>query len=147
MSPAATFEGVIELIESQASDKGLEIATFIAPRLARQFMGDPGRLRQILLDLASNAVKFTSQGAVSISADIIHEDDGKATCRVEVTDTGTGLSVEAPNKLFEKFVQADASTTRKFGGTGLGLAICKPIVELMNGRIDVDSVEGAGGTF
>jgi len=147
MSPAATFEGVIELIESQASDKGLEIATFIAPGLARQFMGDSGRLRQILMNLASNAVKFTSQGAVSISADIIHEDDGKATCRVEVTDTGIGLSVEAKNKLFEKFVQADASTTRKFGGTGLGLAICKQIVELMNGRIDVDSVEGAGSTF
>lgn len=110
-------------------------------------MGDSGRLRQTLLNLASNAVKFTYQGAGFISADIIHEDDGKATCRVEVTDTGIGLSVEAKNKLFEKFVQADASTTRKLGGTGLGLAICKQIVELMNGRIDVDSVEGAGSTF
>jgi two-component system sensor histidine kinase/response regulator len=147
MSPAATFEGVIELIGSQASDKRLVIATFIAAGLARQFMDDLGRLQQILLNLASNAFKFISQGAVSISADIIHEDDGKATCRVEVTDTGVGLSIEAKNKLFEKCVQADASTTRKLGGTGLGLAICKQIVELMNGRIDVDSVEGAGSTF
>lgn len=147
ISPASTFEGVIELIESQASDKGLEIATFIAPGLTRQFLGDSGRLRQILLNLASNAVKFTAQGAVSISADIVHESGGQVTCRVEVADTGIGLSDEAKNKLFEKFVQADASTTRRFGGTGLGLAICKQIVELMGGRIDVDSVEGAGSTF
>lgn len=147
ISPASTFEGVIELVESQASDKGLEIATFIAPGLSRQFLGDSGRLRQILLNLASNAVKFTAQGAVSISADIVRETDSATTCRVEVADTGIGLSADAKSKLFEKFVQADASTTRRFGGTGLGLAICKQIVELMGGRIDVDSVEGAGSTF
>lgn len=147
MSPASTFEGVIELIESQASDKGLEVATFITPGLARQFLGDSGRLRQILLNLASNAVKFTAQGAVSISADIVREVGDTVTCRVEVADTGIGLSADAKAKLFEKFVQADASTTRRFGGTGLGLAICKQIVELMGGRIDVDSIEGAGSTF
>ncbi|CAN0455388.1 unnamed protein product, partial [Laminaria digitata] len=147
MSPGATFEGVVELIESQASDKGLDIATFIAPGLFDQFLGDSGRLRQILLNLASNAVKFTTRGSVSISADIVREDDTTATCRVEVADTGIGLSSEARRKLFEKFVQADASTTRRFGGTGLGLAICKQIVELMSGQIDVDSIEGAGSTF
>lgn len=147
ISPASTFEGVIELIESQASDNGLEVATFISPGLSGQFLGDSGRLRQVLLNLASNAVKFTPEGAVSISADIIHEDGDIARCRVEVADTGIGLSDAAKSKLFEKFVQADASTTRRFGGTGLGLAICKQIVELMNGQIGVDSVEGAGSTF
>ena len=147
MSPASTFEGVIELIESQAGDKGLEIATYIAPGLTDRFLGDSGRIRQVLLNLASNAVKFTSRGTISISADILKEDDRTATCRVEVADTGIGLSAEARSKLFEKFVQADASTTRRFGGTGLGLAICKQIVELMGGRIDVESVEGAGSTF
>jgi two-component system, sensor histidine kinase and response regulator len=147
MSPGATFEGVVELIERQASDKGLELATFVAPVLSGQFLGDSGRLRQILLNLASNAVKFTSSGTVSISADIARDDGKSLTCRVEVTDTGIGLSEEATTKLFEKFVQADASTTRRFGGTGLGLAICKQIVELMGGRIGVDTVEGEGSTF
>ena len=147
MSPGATFEGVIELIESQSSDKGLELATYIAPELSNQFLGDSGRLRQILLNLASNAVKFTASGTVSISADIINDSESGLTCRVEVADTGIGLSEEAMSKLFEKFVQADASTTRRFGGTGLGLAICKQIVELMGGRIGVNSVEGDGSTF
>jgi two-component system sensor histidine kinase/response regulator len=147
MIPGATFEGVIELIESQSSDKGLELATYIAPELSNQFLGDSGRLRQILLNLASNAVKFTASGTVSISADIINDSESGLTCRVEVADTGIGLSEEAMSKLFEKFVQADASTTRRFGGTGLGLAICKQIVELMGGRIGVNSVEGDGSTF
>ena len=100
-----------------------------------------------MLNLASNAVKFTASGTVSISADIINDSESGLTCRVEVADTGIGLSEEAMSKLFEKFVQADASTTRRFGGTGLGLAICKQIVELMGGRIGVNSVEGDGSTF
>ena len=147
MSPGETFENVIELIERQASDKGLELATFIAPDLFGQFLGDSGRLRQILLNLASNAIKFTANGTVSIAADIVNADENGTTCRVEVADTGIGLSEEAKNKLFEKFVQADTSTTRRFGGTGLGLAICKQIVELMEGRVGVDSIEGEGSTF
>jgi two-component system, sensor histidine kinase and response regulator len=147
MSPAATFEGAIELIETQASDKSLEIATFIAPELSGQFLSDSGRLRQVVLNLASNAVKFTSTGSISISADILENRDESAGIRVEVRDTGIGLSEEARNKLFEKFVQADASTTRRFGGTGLGLAICKQIIELMDGTVGVDSEEGKGSTF
>lgn len=147
MSPADTFEGAIELIESQASDKGLEIATFIAPELSGRFMGDAGRLRQVLLNLASNAVKFTSRGSVSVSADIVKSGERGVSIRVEITDTGIGLNEAACGKLFEKFVQADASTTRRFGGTGLGLAICKQIVELMGGTIGVDSEERAGSTF
>jgi len=147
MSPGRTFEGVIELVEGQASDKGIELAIFIAPELFGRFLGDSGRLRQVLLNLASNAIKFTANGTVSIAADIIGADENSLTCRVEVADTGIGLSQEAINKLFEKFVQADASTTRRFGGTGLGLAICKQIVELMGGRIGVESIEGEGSTF
>lgn len=147
MSPAATFEGAIELIETQASDKGLEIATFIAPELFGQYRSDSGRLRQVLLNLASNAVKFTSRGSVSITADTKDVTNDGVSMRVEVTDTGIGLSEEARGRLFEKFVQADASTTRRFGGTGLGLAICKQIVELMGGTIGVDSEEGVGSTF
>jgi two-component system, sensor histidine kinase and response regulator len=147
MSPAATFEGAIELIETQASDKNLEIATFIAPELSGQFLSDSGRLRQVVLNLASNAVKFTPSGSISISADIVASGDESATIRVEVADTGIGLNEEARSKLFEKFVQADASITRRFGGTGLGLAICKQIIELMNGTVGVDSEEGKGSTF
>lgn len=147
MSPAATFEGAIELIETQASDKGLEIATYIAPELFSQYLSDSGRLRQVLLNLASNAVKFTSRGSVSITAEATSVTDSDVSMRVEITDTGIGLSEEARGRLFEKFVQADASTTRRFGGTGLGLAICKQIVELLGGTIGVDSEEGAGSTF
>ena len=147
MSPADTFEAAIELIETQASDKGLEIAVFIAPELSGRFMSDSGRLRQVLLNLASNAVKFTSRGSVSVSADIVRSGEQDVTIRVEVADTGIGLSEAVRGKLFEKFVQADASTTRRFGGTGLGLAICKQIVELMGGTIGVDSVVGTGSTF
>jgi two-component system, sensor histidine kinase and response regulator len=147
MSPAATFEGAIELVESQASDKGLEIAAFIAPELSGQFLSDSGRLRQVLLNLASNAVKFTPRGSISIAADIVDDGNKSASMRVEVTDTGIGLSEDACGRLFEKFVQADASTTRRFGGTGLGLAICKQIVELMGGTIGVESEEGKGSTF
>lgn len=147
MFPGRTFEGVIELVEGQASDKGIALAIFIAPELFGRFLGDSGRLRQILLNLVSNAIKFTTNGTVSIAADIIGTYENSLTCRVEVADTGIGLSDEAMSKLFEKFVQADASTTRRFGGTGLGLAICKQIVELMGGRIGVDSIEGEGSTF
>ena len=147
MSPADTFESAVDLIETLANDKGLEIAVFIAPELYGSFLGDSGRLRQVLLNLATNAVKFTPRGSVSVSADVVEIGEDSASLRLEVTDTGIGLSAESCGKLFEKFVQADASTTRKFGGTGLGLAICKQIVELMGGKIGVDSEEGKGSTF
>lgn len=146
MSPAATFEGAIELIETLASDKNLEIATFIAPELSGQFLSGFSRLRQVVLNLASNTVKFTPSGLISISADIVASGDESASIRVEVADTGIGLNEEARSKLFEKFVQADASTTRRFGGTGLGLAIYKQIIELMNDTVGVESEEGKGST-
>ncbi|MGB0631315.1 MAG: response regulator [Alphaproteobacteria bacterium] len=147
ISLAHTIEGVVELLDTQASDKGLHLATFIHPALLDPVFGDSGRLRQVMLNLASNAVKFTSNGMVSLSADVRRNTGGCMSVRLEVRDTGIGLSAEAKSRLFEKFVQADASTTRKFGGTGLGLAICKQIVELMGGTIGVDSEEGVGSTF
>lgn len=147
ISLARTIEGVIELLDTQASDKGLHLATFIHPALMEPVYGDSGRLRQVMLNLASNAVKFTSKGTVSLSADLVANNNDGLSVRIEVQDTGIGLSPEAQSKLFEKFVQADASTTRRFGGTGLGLAICKQIVELMGGAIGVESEEGVGSTF
>ncbi|NBP72297.1 MAG: DUF3422 family protein [Alphaproteobacteria bacterium] len=147
ISLAHTMEGVVELLDTQASDKGLHLATFIHPALMNGVYGDSGRLRQVILNLASNAVKFTPKGIVSLVADAVRETDDRISVRIEVRDTGIGLSPEAQSRLFEKFVQADASTTRRFGGTGLGLAICKQIVELMGGKIGVDSEEGVGSTF
>jgi CheY-like chemotaxis protein len=111
------------------------------------FLSDPGRLRQVLLNLTSNAIKFTSRGGVSLRMVVTDESADEVTIRTEVSDTGIGLSDEACGRLFQKFVQADASTTRKYGGTGLGLAICKQIVELMGGKIGVESVVGEGSTF
>ena len=109
--------------------------------------GDPGRLRQVILNLTSNAIKFTADGSVAIVAELVDRRDATLTTRVSVHDTGPGLSPDARSKLFEKFVQEDASVTRRFGGTGLGLAICKQLVGLLGGEIGVDSTEGIGSTF
>ena len=147
ISLSQTVEGVVELIDTQASDKGLQLAAYIDPRLMGKVYGDSGRLRQVLLNLASNAVKFTNEGGVTLTAEVTAETDETLSVRMEVRDTGIGLSAEAQSRLFEKFVQADASTTRRFGGTGLGLAICKQIAELMGGTIGVESEEGVGSTF
>ncbi|MBT5047307.1 MAG: response regulator [Rhodospirillaceae bacterium] len=140
-------DSVIGLLSAQASGKRLDLVPCLAPAVAGQFLSDPGRLRQVLLNLTSNAIKFTSRGGVAIRILMTGETAESVTIRAEVSDTGIGLSDEACSRLFQKFVQADASTTRKFGGTGLGLAICKQIIELMGGKIGVDSVEGEGSTF
>jgi two-component system sensor histidine kinase/response regulator len=147
MSVASVIESATDLIDTQASDKNLDVGLFVAPDLADPMIGDPGRLRQVVLNLCSNAVKFTPNGSVRISADVLSRESERIVMRVEVADTGIGLSESAKSKLFQKFVQADASTTRRFGGTGLGLAICRQLVELMGGRIGVESEEGAGSTF
>ncbi len=147
MSVAEVMEGAIDLIDTLASDKNLDIGVFVAPELNDPLIGDPGRLRQVVLNLCSNAVKFTPSGSVKVSADVVSRDREQLNMRVEVTDTGIGLSDAAKSKLFQKFVQADASTTRRFGGTGLGLAISRQLIELMGGSIGVDSSEGSGSTF
>jgi two-component system sensor histidine kinase/response regulator len=136
-----------DLLADQAHSKGLELATMIDLDVPLDVSGDPGRLRQILLNLVSNAVKFTSAGEVVVRAHLDLRDPEPDMVRFEVTDTGIGLSAEDQAQLFQSFSQVDASTSRKFGGTGLGLAICRQLVELMGGQIGVESQTGQGSTF
>jgi len=111
------------------------------------FLGDPIRIRQILLNLAGNAIKFTERGQVRVLVAVSDAGEGRAAVRLEVQDTGIGIAPEVQARLFSRFTQADASTTRKYGGTGLGLAISRHLVELMHGRIGVDSTPGEGTRF
>ncbi|MBF0304075.1 MAG: response regulator, partial [Alphaproteobacteria bacterium] len=138
---------VVGLMESRAGDKGLALVLDIAPELAAPVAGDPTRLRQILLNLIGNAVKFTDQGAVTVRALPGGVRDGVPTVRFEIADTGIGIGEAARTRLFTTFAQADGTIARRFGGTGLGLAICKRLVDLMGGEIGVDSVERQGSTF
>jgi PAS domain S-box-containing protein len=131
----------------RANDKGLEFICAIDPDVPTFLRGDPGRLRQILTNLTGNAVKFTHEGEISVRASLISESDGEAAIRFSVKDTGIGIPADKQEILFQKFTQADASTTRKYGGTGLGLAISKQLAELMGGKIGVISKEGHGSEF
>lgn len=140
-------EEVAELLAASAHSKGLEIATFIEPQVPRSLRGDFSRLRQILTNLVSNAIKFTAEGEVVIRVGLMAETATHARFRCTVSDTGIGISPAQQHRLFQPFTQVDASTTRKFGGTGLGLAICRQLVERMGGSIGVESVEGEGATF
>src|SRR6202040_3023870 len=110
-------------------------------------LGDTGRIRQVLMNLVANAVKFTEQGEVIVRTRLAEHTPAGAPVRLEFPDTGTGITHEAATRLFQPFSQADSSTTRKYGGTGLGLAICKGLVERMGGAIGVDSERGRGSTF
>lgn len=140
-------EEVADLVAWKARDKGLIMTTFIDPAIPPLLRGDPGRLRQILLNIASNAVKFTEAGEIVIRALRVDYDGEPSHIRFEIEDTGIGLSPEARSRLFQPFTQADGSTTRKYGGTGLGLSISKRLVDLMNGDIGVESSEGHGSLF
>ncbi len=131
----------------RAQDKGIELICAAAPNLPARMCGDPGRLRQILTNLASNAVKFTQHGEVSILASLVSESEASIMLRFSVRDSGIGISPEQQERLFQKFTQADASTTRRFGGTGLGLSIAKQLVELMGGQIGMSSEAGVGSEF
>ncbi len=144
---AALVRDVGELWAADAAAQGLEFAVDIDPGLPARVEGDPGRVRQVLANLVSNAVKFTSTGGVAVAVRV--EDAGPRTVdvRLEVADTGCGMDPSLRAHLFEPFTQADASTTRRFGGTGLGLAIARRLVDMMGGRIDVDSEVGRGSTF
>jgi signal transduction histidine kinase/CheY-like chemotaxis protein len=141
------LETVIQLMERPAEAKGLRLHLHIDPSVRLPVRGDPVRLRQVLGNLISNAVKFTERGSVTVNVSRIGESTAQHQLRFEVRDTGIGIAPEAQARLFQAFSQADASTTRLYGGTGLGLAICRRIVDLMGGRIGVQSEPGRGATF
>lgn len=142
------IEDIVDVMATQVEDKGgVELATLIDPDVPRHLRGDPARLRQVLLNLVGNAIKFTERGEVVIQAALQSENHHSATIRFAVRDTGIGIAKEAQGKLFQSFSQVDASTTRQYGGTGLGLAISQQLVHLMNGEIGVESVEGIGSIF
>src|SRR5262249_40551711 len=126
-------DGVAGLLAEQAEAKGLELAVFVHPDIPARLAGDPGRLRQILLNLVGNAVKFTEQGEAVVRARLAAETPDEAIVRFEVVDTGIGISPEGQERLFQAYSQTDSSTTRKYGGTGLGLVICKRLARLMGG--------------
>jgi signal transduction histidine kinase/DNA-binding response OmpR family regulator len=145
--PRSCVEDVVDLLASPAHAKALELILRVDPRVPARIQGDPGRLRQVLLNLGSNAVKFTQRGEVILQASVETETESEVCMRFQVRDSGIGIPPERLGRLFKSFSQVDASTTRKFGGTGLGLAICKQLVELMRGNIGVESASGEGSTF
>ncbi len=136
-----------EIMAERIGEKRLEFICAVAPDVSANLRGDPGRLRQVLLNLASNALKFTHQGEVVVRVGLISETDTEVFLRFTVRDTGIGIPVKEQKKLFTSFTQVDASTTRKYGGTGLGLAISKKLVELMGGTIGLESNAGEGSKF
>jgi PAS domain S-box-containing protein len=142
-----TVEDVAYTLARRAQDKGLEMACLIHPDIASELRGDPGRLRQILVNLAGNAIKFTHQGEVVIQAEPREETETHALIHFAVQDTGIGIPYERQAAIFDRFTQADGSTTRKYGGTGLGLSISKQLVEAMGGKIGLESAPGIGSTF
>ncbi len=142
-----TVEDVIELMSGRARERRIDLAVFVEPGLHTMVRGDPTRLRQILLNLVGNAIKFTEKGAVSVEITALGSDEQGLQIRFDVIDTGIGIAESAVPTLFEKYTQADSTVTRRFGGTGLGLAISRELVERMGGTIGVESVLGQGSRF
>ena len=142
-----TLEGISDMLALKTSEKGVEFICDIHNDIPSRLKGDPGRLRQILINLGGNAIKFVEKGEVSIYASLENQTDHEVTIKFKVIDTGIGIPKDRIDSLFDSFTQVDASTTRKYGGTGLGLAISKQLVELMGGEIGVESEEAKGSTF
>ena len=141
------IEESLDLVAAKANEKRLELVYLYAPTLPTHFVGDPGRMRQILMNLLSNAVKFTAHGEVVAEVTGRKLRDTRHELQIEVRDTGIGIPIDRRDRLFQVFSQVDASTTREYGGTGLGLAICKRLTEAMHGRISIEDSAGAGSTF
>ncbi len=141
------LEEVIELLAPKADEKEIEIACLIQPDVPPLLKGDPGRLRQIVLNLANNAIKFTRKGSVLLRASLLSETHTSVELKIQVIDSGIGIPEESLNLLFKSFSQVDTSTTRRYGGTGLGLVISKRLAQMMGGKIHVESKEGEGSNF
>ena len=141
------FEHCQTVIMPKALEKGIQMHFYAEPSIGKQIMGDSTRLRQILTNLLSNAVKFTNTGTIKLSSSISASTDKNVTVYFEVKDSGIGMTAEQMARIYEPFVQADSSTTRKYGGTGLGLSITKNLIELMGGRLNVESIPGEGSKF
>ena len=144
---SGTLDSVVQILTPRAHGKHIELTSNVAPDVNRVLRGDSGRLRQVLINLIGNAIKFTEAGTVSTSVTVAQRHEKGQVVRFEITDTGVGITPETISKLFARFSQADSSTTRKYGGTGLGLAICKELTDLMRGKIGVESKPGVGSTF
>ncbi len=142
-----TFEDLAESIAIRAEQRGLELGCFVSPGVPSRLVGDPGKLRHILNNLSGNALKFTSEGAIYIKAEMDADIGDRVKVRFWVTDTGIGIPKDIQGTIFDSFTQVDGSTTRKYGGTGLGVTICKHLAEMMGGEIGVESKEGKGSTF
>ncbi|MEQ8225171.1 MAG: response regulator, partial [Candidatus Eremiobacterota bacterium] len=142
-----TIEDMMDILAMKAHDKELELSYHISYELSSLFRGDPGRLRQILINLINNAIKFTKKGEVSLRVNLKEDTETYSVIYFEVTDTGIGIPEACMEKLFQSFSQVDTSTTREYGGTGLGLVISKQLAEMMGGEIGVSSKEGNGSTF
>jgi len=143
----SVVEGAVDMFAEKAEKKKTELVCSLHPEVPAYVRGDPSRLRQVLVNLVGNALKFTEAGEVVVSVTVDEQSDGAVKARFAVTDTGIGIPQDRVDKIFGSFTQVDASTTRKYGGTGLGLAICKQLVELMGGAIGVESEVGRGSTF
>ena len=144
----ASVEAIADFLAEQSRQKGIELVSYVSPKLPSVLKGDPGSIRQVLLNLASNAVKFTKTGSVIMQADLLESlDNDDLMVRFSVKDTGMGIESENMDKLFEPFTQASLSVKREFGGTGLGLTISRGLVNLMGGKLAVDSKKGKGSTF
>ncbi len=144
---AESIEGAVKTVSINAQAKGLGLLTYVDPALPSHVYGDPVRLRQIVINLVGNAIKFTEKGKVLVRVSLLQQQQDRVTLRVAVKDRGIGISREGQQNLFREFTQAESSTTRKYGGTGLGLSICKRLAELMGGSIRVESELGHGSEF
>jgi hypothetical protein len=145
--PRTVLEETLKILALYAEEKRVTLSGLVRPEVPGKLVGDEVRLRQILMNLVGNAIKFTHEGEVRVEAGVDSQSDKDVTLHFSVRDTGIGIPPDKLSLIFEVFTQADSSTTRRFGGTGLGLSITKRLVEMMRGQIWVDSVPGHGSTF